>query len=50
MIQGAGMGERCSLALAAGLIAASSSSPVNPAMGAQAITELSKSIERERIS
>jgi pseudouridine kinase len=49
-LQGAGLGERCSLALAAGLLAAASASPVNPRMSAEAIGELAKCVERERIS
>jgi pseudouridine kinase len=50
LLRGLGLGERCSLALAAAMLAAASESPVNPAMSAERLIELAKGIERERIS
>jgi pseudouridine kinase len=50
LLCGAGLGERCALALAAATLAVASESPVNPAMSADRLNELAKGIERERIS
>jgi pseudouridine kinase len=50
ILQDATLGERCSLALAASMLAAASESPVNPRMSAPLLSETAKGIERERIS
>jgi pseudouridine kinase len=50
LLQGQGLGDRCASALAAAMLSAASESPVNPAMSAAKLAELSKGIERERIS
>lgn len=50
LVSGADLGERCSLALAAGLLTASSQSPVSPEMSSDRLESLSKDIERERVS
>jgi pseudouridine kinase len=49
-LRGAGLGERCALALAASIIAAASESPVNPRLSIDRLLETAKGIRRERIS
>jgi pseudouridine kinase len=50
LLGGFSLGERCSLAVAAALLAAASESPVNPDMDAALLLETAKGIERERVS
>jgi fructose-1-phosphate kinase PfkB-like protein len=49
-LRGLDLGERCSLALAAAMIAAASESPVNPDMDVGLLREVAKGIPHERIS
>jgi pseudouridine kinase len=50
LLKGASLAERCSLSIAAALIARASESPVNPYMNAARLLEVAKGIHRERIS
>jgi Sugar kinases, ribokinase family len=50
LLQGQSLGERCSLALAAGMLTAASLTPVNPEMREDRLIEIAKGIECERIS
>lgn len=50
LLGGLGLGERCSLALAAAMLAAAGDSPVNPDMSAARLIEVAKGIEHERLS
>lgn len=49
LLMGSSLGDRCALALAAAMLAASSESPVNPLMNAALLVETAKGIERERL-
>jgi pseudouridine kinase len=50
LLEGASLGDRCALALAASMLASSSHRPVSPSLSAGRLVELSKGIKRERIS